>query len=352
MISVLLGIIPLYSYSLTTGGPVVMLWSWVIIGCMTLILVSCLAEISCAFPTMGAIYYWAWRLGGSRWGPFASWTAGWCNLVGQVAGVASGAYAGAELLSNIIQLSAPDLPALSNAQVLGLFVGVLVVAGTVNSFSEILLRAMCHVSVLWHIIGVILIVSLLNAMSPTHQPASYVTTSFNNATPFSSPFYVALIGCLAAASTFTGYDTAAHIAEETTKAHSSTPVAMLGSVINCLVLGILLIVGTNSVVTDIDELTDPGNSVGAAVLLWQQICGTPVALLLLSVTFVGVECSNCANLTSATRMIYSFSRDGALPFSSLWHRINPYTRSPLTSIWQFSFCLSHGPPHHWPVRQL
>ena len=31
--------------------------------------------------------------------------------------------------------------------------------------------------------------------------------------------------------------------------------------------------------------------------------------------------------------IYAFSRDRALPLSSWWHRVNPHTRSPLTSIW-------------------
>jgi amino acid transporter len=32
-------------------------------------------------------------------------------------------------------------------------------------------------------------------------------------------------------------------------------------------------------------------------------------------------------------MIYAFSRDGALPASSLWHRINPRTRTPTNAIW-------------------
>lgn len=34
-----------------------------------------------------------------------------------------------------------------------------------------------------------------------------------------------------------GYDTAAHVAEETTNSHETTPFAMIGSVVNCLVLG-------------------------------------------------------------------------------------------------------------------
>ena len=41
-------------------------------------------------------------------------------------------------------------------------------------------------------------------------------------TNFSSPAYVGLIGLLFAASTFTGYDTAAHVAEETTQSHKSS----------------------------------------------------------------------------------------------------------------------------------
>jgi amino acid transporter len=71
--------------------------------------------ISSSDALQGALYYWAFRLGGPRWGAFASWTAGWCNLVGQIAGVASGAYAGAELLANIVQLATPDLPQLDRS---------------------------------------------------------------------------------------------------------------------------------------------------------------------------------------------------------------------------------------------
>ena len=83
MISVLLGIIPLYTFSLSTGGPAVMLWSWIIVFCFTTILVSSLAEITCAFPTMGALYYWAFKLGGAN-GPFWSYIAGWTNLLGSI----------------------------------------------------------------------------------------------------------------------------------------------------------------------------------------------------------------------------------------------------------------------------
>lgn len=78
------------------------------------------------------------------------------------------------------------------------------------------------------------------------QDASFVfgAEGYNNDTGFSSVPFVCLIGSLAAASTFTGYDTAAHIAEETEVSHISTPYAMIGSTINALITGKMLSIYT------------------------------------------------------------------------------------------------------------
>jgi amino acid transporter len=40
-----------------------------------------------------------------------------------------------------------------------------------------------------------------------------------------------------------------------------------------------------------------------------------------------------ASVTANSRMIFAFSRDGALPASNFWHRINPRTRTPTNAIW-------------------
>jgi amino acid transporter len=40
-----------------------------------------------------------------------------------------------------------------------------------------------------------------------------------------------------------------------------------------------------------------------------------------------------SSVTSNSRMIYAFSRDGAVPGSAFWHRINKRTRTPTNSIW-------------------
>eukprot|EP00667_Euglena_gracilis_P005024 EG_transcript_5049 len=330
MVSVLLGIVPLYTYSLQTGGPAVMLWSWVVIGVMTLFVVSSLAEICAAYPTMGALYFWAYRLGGPEWGPFSAWTAGWCNLLGQIGGVASGGYSGAVVIGEIVQITTGI--AMNPAQTLGIYAATLVVAGVVNTLSDTMLTGLCYISVVWHLVGCILIIALMNCYAPTHKSVSYVLTEYNNSTGFTSNIYVGLIGLLAASTTFTGYDTASHVAEETHNSHNSTPLAMIGSVINCLVLGVIFILGLNFAIQDMDDLTNSDNAVGAASTLWVSLMGVPLAVLCNVITFVAIECSNCANLTSAARMVYSFSRDGALPLSRFWYHVNRRTGSPVRAI--------------------
>lgn len=158
----------------------------------------------------------------------------------------------------------------SSPGIMGIYALVLILAGIVNTYTETLLTTLCYISVAWHIIGerrwiylfgfvvvlflfvisyllqcvgTLVIVIWMLAAAPTLQPASFVFGHFENGTGFSSTSYVTLIGVLFAASTFTGYDTAAHVAEETTNSHNSTPFAMLGSVVNAIVLGLILIIG-------------------------------------------------------------------------------------------------------------
>ena len=83
---------------------------------------------------------------------------------------------------------------------------------------------------------------------------------------------------------------------------------MLLSIANCLVLGVILILGMNMCIQDLDSLiaTDDdggGSPQEAYTILWQQLVGTGPTIFFLVILFVGIECSNCANLTSASRMV-------------------------------------------------
>jgi amino acid transporter len=62
IISVLSGCLTLYYFGMTYGGPVDIVWGWVIVGVMTTIVGLGMAEIASAYPTAGGLYYWSAKL--------------------------------------------------------------------------------------------------------------------------------------------------------------------------------------------------------------------------------------------------------------------------------------------------
>ena len=134
--------------------------------------------------------------------------------------------------------------------------------------------------------------------------------------------------------------------EETVNSHEATPRAMLFSIYNAFVLGLILIIGMNfciqgSLSCSTDDgcvlkgvFDDDGSQANQAyTIIWQQTVGTQATVFFLVITLIAIECSNCANLTSAARMIYSFARDGGLPFSKTFYHIDNYFGGPVRAVW-------------------
>jgi amino acid transporter len=69
------------------------------------------------------------------------------------------------------------------------------------------------------------------------------------------------------------------------------------------------------------------------VVIFTSVLGSTAAKLLVFITVAGQFFCGMASVTANSRMIYAFSRDGGLPGSRLWHRINPRTRTPTNAVW-------------------
>jgi amino acid transporter len=62
------GIPVLFGFVMYTGGPTAAFANWTMVGGLSFIVSLSMAEIAAALPTAGGIYYWAYRLGGPKWG--------------------------------------------------------------------------------------------------------------------------------------------------------------------------------------------------------------------------------------------------------------------------------------------
>jgi len=67
--------------------------------------------------------------------------------------------------------------------------------------------------------------------------------------------------------------------------------------------------------------------------IWIDDVGQTGGLIILLLVIGAQFYCGMSSVTANSRMIYAFSRDGAIPGSRFWHRINKRTRTPTNSIW-------------------
>lgn len=94
-----LGSVPAtFGAPLAAGGPATAVWCWFLGSCMALCIGSSVAELVSAYPTAGGMYFVTKHVVPEDQVPIFSWVQGWCNLLGQTAGVSSVAYTVSQML--------------------------------------------------------------------------------------------------------------------------------------------------------------------------------------------------------------------------------------------------------------
>jgi amino acid permease (GABA permease) len=347
IISILSGCLTLYGFGLNTGGPAVIVWGWPFVGLMTLFVGLAMAEVCSSFPTAGGLYYWAAKLAKKNSAAW-SWFTGWFNFLGQVAVTAGIDFGAAFFLNAFLDLQFGfDTRPWHTILLFGL---ILLLHGALNQFGVRIVALLNDVSVWWHVIGVAVIVGVLAFVPDNHQSASFVFTEFVNNTGWQSSLYVALIGLLLAQYTLTGFDASAHMTEETRDASRAGPRGIVMSIVVSVGAGWVLLIGLTFAIQSYDNaLAAPDTGVPPAQIFIDAVGETGGKLLLLIAIGAQLFCG-MASVTANSRMIFAFSRDGALPGSAFWHRINGRTRTPTNAIWLAAggaFLL--GLPYLWNV---
>ena len=261
------------------------------------------SAIASAFPTAGALYHWSALLGG----PGAGWITAAINITGQLAIVAAVDLGCATELAPIVGHPKAALPILA-----------LVLAShfLINALSVRVVALLNDFSATVHIVGVIVIVGALFAFGRS-QPVGFFFATNLTSGPFG--FWNGLVLSMF---TFTGYDAAAHLAEETHDPARRTPWGILSSVAVSAVFGWLLL----AAITLAIDPNDPSPLAAMTTGLGSTGGRAAMALAVAAMWFCGLS-----SVTSASRTIYAFARDGGLPASRHIARVNSRTRTPLVA---------------------
>ncbi|KAI1320856.1 hypothetical protein EDD11_009813 [Mortierella claussenii] len=329
---------------------------WLVVSLFTLTIGMSLAEICSAYPTTGGLYFWTIkilegrvingvRVGSPDWVPLASWVVGYTNWLGLVMAIASTDLAMAQFLASLISMTAGYDA--STYVIFAIYVGIIILHGIVNSLAVRMNGIFNIMSVWWHVLGTLLIVIVVLVTTPEKQSAAFVFTSWQNNTGWSSGFYVFMLGLLQSQYTLSGYDSAAHMSEETKNAQEGGPWGIIRAIITAAVVGWVFLVGITFCITNFeDQIVNPTVGVSLSQIFLDSAGQTWAIVLILVILGAQFFCGSALTLASS-RMVFAFARDGALPLSKHLHRLNK-DKSPVAAVWfNIAFCFLLGLPYIW-----
>src|SRR6266705_1856954 len=351
IISILSGCVTLFYLTAINGGYSAASIGWPLVTIFVVIVALGMAELASAYPTAGGLYYWSSKLGfRGRGGPAWGWYTGWFNLIGQVGITAGIAYGAAITVDLLLHAWIPSFPAtpgfadpLTQQVTLLIYAIILFVVAMLNIFGVRLVAFLNDVSVWWHIVGVILIVAGVigatiigyqfipgpNGVAPA-APVTGTTQGFNSLSTLFSVnsgadgtgfpiWYAFLIGLLLAQYTYTGYDASAHMTEETVGAETRAPWGVVMSVVVSFFAGYALLMALSAATPD---LSASFSFVNPVLYILQSRIGYIFGTLFFAVAVGAQFFCGMSSITTNSRMIYAFSRDGATPFPDVWHRLD------------------------------
>jgi amino acid permease (GABA permease) len=334
IISILAGAITSYGIAMNSGGPIAISIGWPLVGVFVVCVALAMAEICSVYPTAGGLYFWAGRLARKN-KPVWAWYVGWFNFLGEVAVTAAIDY-GAALTWTAFANLAWNFE-VTPARTFVVFAVILLAHGLLNTFGVNLVKLLSNISAWWHLVGVAVIVAVLAFVPDKHQSLSYTFFHYENHFGWSNVVYVFFIGLLMAQYTFTGFDASAHVAEETHGAATNAPKGIVNSVVVSLIAGWILLLAITAAIQNYNaELATTTGLPPAQIFI--DAAGHKLGLFLIFICAVAQFFCGMASVTANSRMTYAFSRDGALPGSALWSRVNPRTGTPTNSVWLCTIC--------------
>ncbi|KAF9267048.1 APC amino acid permease [Marasmius fiardii PR-910] len=334
IISVITGIPSLFAFGLNTGGPAVMVWGWIIVSTFTMSVGLAMAEICSAHPTSGGPYFWAAMLSNPEDAALTSWITGWFNLLGQVAVTTGISFACASFLSTVCTFKTDFIP--NEKTQIGVYAAVLFTQGMINTFGVRILHFLNNISIWWHAFGTFSLVVAILAKAPMHQSGHFVFRTFIDGTggwsERASPAYVAIIGVLMSQYTLTGFDASAHMTEETRNAAMSGSLGIIMSIGVSALLGWYLLLGLLFSIQDLDRTLNSETGQPVAQIFLDTV-GENGAIVLMVIVVGAMFMCGTFSVTSNSRMMYAFARDGGLPGSKFFAHVDDRWRSPIRTVW-------------------
>lgn len=314
-ISPIVALYGIFGLAYSTAGPSFW-WNFLIVFGGQLLVATVFAELVSRWPIEGSIYQWSRRLLGQGYG----WAAGWVYIWTLVVAMSAVSMFAAGFVANVFGW---DLTADQQA----LVAWVILMLGTAaNIAGRLVLRILMTGSIIAEIVGSIglgvWLILFHRENSVTVLTDGFSTEGFLS---ISGPFLIAMafVGW-----SFVGFESAGSIAEEVHHPRRNLPKAVIFSI---SFIALIVMFSALSIILAIPEEI-AANSADPVYDTLAFHLGSGAAKLAEVLFTIGFLASFLALQTSASRLIWSYARDRALPAPHLLAKLTRGQKQPVSAL--------------------
>ncbi len=317
-LSPLVGVYSLFAFVLTIGGPP-SIWWIIIVGAGQLLVAFVFGEVVSQYPIHGGIYPWTRRLWGRRYAWMAAWVYIWAMIVTITAVAEYGSGFAASLFGIEVNGTSTFL----------LTLGFLLVAFAINFSGTKSLARVARIGLASELVGVIGVGLYLLIF---HRQQGFDVFFNSMGIEGSGSYGPAFLGAaLAGLFLFYGFEACGDVAEEVENPAKRIPLAMImtiliGGVSALFAFGGYVLAAPNLADIVSGKDADPIPGILNATL---GVVGGKIFLVVALTAFLSCVLSLQA---AASRLLFSFARDGMLPGHRWLSKVSSTTKVPTNAL--------------------
>lgn len=317
-LSPLVGVYSLFAVALSIGGPP-SIWWIVIVGAGQLLVSLVFGEVVSQYPIHGGIYPWARRLWGRRY----AWMAAWVYIWAMIVTITAVAEYGSGFAASLFGIEH------TNDSTLWLTLAFLLVALAINFTGTKWLARVARIGLAAELIGVIGVGLYLLIFQRKQDFGVFFDTM---GVEGDGSYLTAFVGAaLAGLFLFYGFEACGDVAEEVENPARRIPKAMMmtilvGGVSALFAFGGYVLAAPNLAEIVAGEDADPIPGILEASL------GTVGAKLFLVIAITAFLSCVLSLQAAASRLLFSFARDGMIPGHHWLSRVSPKSKVPTNAL--------------------
>ncbi|RAK71155.1 amino acid transporter [Aspergillus fijiensis CBS 313.89] len=323
-------------YPLEAGGSSAVVWCWLISGFGCMCLACSVAELASAYPTSGGLYFTISRLVPQGWVASISWLTGWLNLLGQICGVASSEYGGAQMLLAAVSMARDFDYEITTGTTVGVMAALTITTGLINSLSTYWMEKITKFYVIFHILVLVSCSIALLAMTEKKHDASYVFGHIESSTGWQPIGFSFLFGFLSSSWCLTDYDAASHLSEEIRNPEVMVPWAISSAMLFTYLAGFVFNIVLCFCMGDVSGILSSPTQQPVAQIFYNSLGKTGGIIFTVSALLI-IKFVTWTAMQALGRTVFACARDRMLPFSSVWTQVNSKTGTPLNAVWISTF---------------